>query len=41
MKSKALAGLLSLVFPGLGHWYIGRYGDGIVFVRGGGCIFMP
>jgi len=29
MKNKALAGLLSLIFPGLGHVYAGRYTDGI------------
>jgi len=29
MKNKTLAGLLSVIFPGLGHLYVGRYTDGI------------
>lgn len=39
MKNKALAGLLSLVFPGLGHVYIGRYTDGLVFLLGTGVLW--
>ena len=29
MKNKVLAGLLSVIFPGLGHVYAGRYTDGM------------
>lgn len=39
MKNKALAGLLSLIFPGLGHMYAGRYTDGIVFLLGAGVLW--
>lgn len=39
MKSKTLAGLLSLIFPGLGHVYTGRYTDGIVFMLGAGVLW--
>ncbi len=39
MKNKALAGLLSLVFPGLGHVYIGRYADGVVYLLGTGVLW--
>ncbi|MEK7155131.1 MAG: hypothetical protein AAB697_03315 [Patescibacteria group bacterium] len=39
MKNKKLAGLLSLMFPGLGHLYIGRYADGIGFLLGGGVLW--
>lgn len=34
MKNKKLAGLLSVIWPGLGHLYMGRYTDGIVFMAG-------
>lgn len=34
MKNKKLAGLLSVLWPGLGHVYMGRYPDGIVFMVG-------
>lgn len=40
MKSKALAGVLSLVFPGLGHLYIGRYIDGAVYLLGTGVLWF-
>ena len=39
MKSKRMAGLLSLIFPGLGHLYAGRYTDGIVFLLGAGALW--
>ena len=39
MKNKALAGLLSLIFPGLGHVYAGRYTDGIGFLLGAGALW--
>ncbi len=39
MKNKALAGFLSLIFPGLGHVYAGRYTDGIVFLLGAGALW--
>jgi len=38
-KNKTLAGLLSLVFPGLGHLYIGRYADGAVYLLGTGVLW--
>ncbi len=39
MKNKVLAGLLSLIFPGLGHVYVGRYTDGIGFLLGAGTLW--
>lgn len=39
MKNKALAGFLSLIFPGLGHLYAGRYTDGTVFLLGAGVLW--
>lgn len=39
MKNKVLAGLLSLIFPGLGHAYAGRYADGIGFLLGAGALW--
>ena len=39
MKNKTLAGLLSVIFPGLGHLYVGRYTDGIVFMAGAGVLW--
>ena len=39
MKNKALAGLLSLIFPGLGHVYAGRYTDGIGFLLGAAVLW--
>lgn len=39
MKNKKLAGLLTLVFPGLGHVYAGRYIDGIEFLFGAGALW--
>jgi len=35
MKNKKVAALLSLLFPGLGHLYIGKYIDGIIFLLAG------
>lgn len=39
MKSKNLAALLSLLFPGLGHLYVGKYLDAIVFLIGAGVVW--
>ena len=39
MKNKKIAVLLSLLFPGLGHLYIGQYIDGIVFLAGAGVLW--
>jgi TM2 domain-containing membrane protein YozV len=39
MKNKKLAGLLSVIWPGLGHLYMGRYTDGIVFMAGTGVLW--
>ncbi len=39
MKNKKLAGLLSVIWPGLGHLYMGRYTDGIVFLLGAGVLW--
>ena len=38
MKNKKLAGLLSIIWPGLGHLYMGRYIDGIWFMAGAGVL---
>lgn len=40
MKNKKLAGLLSLIWPGLGHLYLRRYTDGIVFLAGAGVLWV-
>lgn len=32
MKNKKVVALLSLLFPDLGHLYIGKYIDGVVFL---------
>ncbi|OGY64674.1 MAG: hypothetical protein A2214_01385 [Candidatus Harrisonbacteria bacterium RIFOXYA1_FULL_48_8] len=39
MKNKKISALLSLLFPGLGHFYIGKYVDGVVFVLGAGLLW--
>ena len=39
MKNKKIAALLSLLFPGLGHFYIGAYADGAVFFAGAGVLW--
>lgn len=40
MKNKKLAGLLSVIWPGLGHLYMRRYTDGIVFMAGVGGLWV-
>lgn len=43
MKNKKTAAFLSLLFPGFGHLYIGKYIDAIVFMVGTGvlwCVFF-
>lgn len=39
MKNKKVAALLSLLFPGLGHLYIGKYLDAVVFITGAGVLW--
>lgn len=39
MKNKKVAALLSLLFPGLGQFYIGKYVDGVVFSAGAGVLW--
>lgn len=39
MKNKKLAGLLSVIFPGLGHLYVGRYVDGAGFLLGAATLW--
>lgn len=39
MKSRNITVLLSLLFPSLGHFYIGKYVDGIVFFLGAGVLW--
>jgi len=39
MKNKKIVCLLSLLFPGLGHLYLGKYTDGIVFMSGIGFLW--
>lgn len=39
MKDKKVAALLSLLFPGLGHLYIGKYVDAVVFMAGAGVLW--
>lgn len=39
MKNKNISALLSLLFPGLGHLYIGKYVDAVVFVIGAGVLW--
>ena len=38
-RNKRMAGLLSLIFPGLGHLYAGRYTDGVGFLLGAGVLW--
>ena len=40
MKNKTLAGFLSLIFPGLGHLYVGRHADGMGFLLGAGALWV-
>lgn len=39
MKNKKISALLSLLFPGLGHLYIGKYADAVVFIAGAGVLW--
>ncbi|MBI2086147.1 hypothetical protein HYT74_02280 [Candidatus Daviesbacteria bacterium] len=39
MKDKKVSILLSLLFPGLGHLYIGKFIDAIVFISGAGILW--
>ncbi len=39
MKNKKISAFLSLLFPGLGHFYIGKYIDGAVFLAGAGALW--
>lgn len=34
MKNKRIAALLSLLFPGLGHLYLGKYVNAAIFIAG-------
>ena len=38
-KDPKLAALLSILFPGLGHLYIGQYFDAVVFLVGAGILY--
>lgn len=40
MKNKNIAALLSLLFPGLGQLYIGKWVDGIVFLVAAAFIWI-
>lgn len=40
MKKKKVAVLLSLLFPGLGHLYIGKFVDAVVFIAGAGFLWF-
>ena len=39
MKNKKIVYLLSLLFPGLGHLYLRKYTDGIMFALGIGFLW--
>lgn len=39
MKDKKVAILLSLLLPGLGHLYVGKYVDAVVFIAGAGVLW--
>lgn len=39
MKDKKVTALLSLLFPGLGHLYVGKYVDAVVFIAGAGFLW--
>ncbi len=39
MKNPKIAALLSLLFPGLGHLYVGKYVDAVVFIAGAGVLW--
>ena len=34
LKNKKVAALLSLLLPGVGHLYLGKYTDGVIFLVG-------
>lgn len=40
MKNKNISVLLSLLLPGLGHFYIGKYIDGLVFLVGAVILWL-
>lgn len=40
MKNKNTSALLSLLFPGLGQLYIGKYIDAIVFIAGASVLWF-
>ena len=40
MKNNKISALLSLLFPGLGHLYIGKYVDAMVFMLGSGFLWF-
>ena len=40
MKNKKISALLSFLFPGLGHLYIGKYVDAVVFIFGAGFLWF-
>lgn len=40
MKNPKVAALLSLIFPGLGQFYIRHYVDGVVFLAGTGVLWF-
>ena len=40
MKNKKTAIILSLLFPGLGHLYVRKWVDGVVFIAGFGFLLF-
>jgi TM2 domain-containing membrane protein YozV len=40
MKNKNISALLSLLFPGLGQLYIGKYTDAVVFILGASILWF-
>lgn len=40
MKNKNISALLSLLFPGLGQLYIGKYIDAVVFLLGASVLWF-
>jgi len=40
MKNKKISVILSFLFPGFGHLYIGKYIDAIVFIFGAGLLWF-
>lgn len=39
LKNKKIALILSILFPGLGHLYIGQYLDGVVLIAATGFLW--